>query len=186
MITLAGAWTSSVQQQCYRHLLDALSYPGRVQRLDPALTGVHAAVAVLASLCDGGSTLADPHAQLSAQDLGLLAAVSTDPAQAAFVVLDGRRAPADLPRPQTGTLEEPELGATLIIIVDQLGAGPLTLRASGPGIPDQRTLSISGLHADWLQRRAAWIDYPLGVDVVLADAQTIAALPRTTTLTWES
>src|SRR5690606_21616063 len=107
----------------YRHLLDALSYPGRIQRLDPALTGVHAAVAVLASLCDGGSTLADPHAQLSAQELGLLAAVSADAAHAAFVVVDGRRTPTDIPRPQTGTLEEPEQGATVIIVVESVGVG---------------------------------------------------------------
>jgi len=186
MITLESTWTSAGQQRHFRDLLTALSFPGRIVPLPAEDRSESAHVSMVACLADAGSTLADPHALLSSRTWGLVAATPTAVDRAAFILLDGRR-PADATlQPQRGTLEEPEGGATLIISVESLGAGPLHLRARGPGIATEHTWSVAGLDPRWLVQRAAWIDYPRGVDVILCDAQRIVAIPRTTILTWES
>ena len=57
----------------------------------------------------------------------------------------------------------------------------VALQLQGPGVPGTRVLAVSGLHPDWLARRAAWVGaYPMGVDIVLAAPDAMAALPRTT------
>jgi len=65
-------------------------------------------------------------------------------------------------------------------MLDSLTDGtPLTL--TGPGIAAQAGLSPSGLAPAWLDARARWCaDFPMGVDLVLADQTRLAVLPRTT------
>jgi alpha-D-ribose 1-methylphosphonate 5-triphosphate synthase subunit PhnH len=98
---------------------------------------------------------------------------------ARYVAVDGHRAP-DF-QPELGSLESPEFGATLLIGVNSLGDGELSLELVGPGIDGQRNIRLAGLHPDWLTRRADWVgSFPLGVDLLLSDAHRIVALPRTT------
>jgi alpha-D-ribose 1-methylphosphonate 5-triphosphate synthase subunit PhnH len=94
-------------------------------------------------------------------------------------VADGHRAP-DF-QPMLGSLESPEFGATVLVKIDCVGEGALTLELAGPGVDGRRTLCLAGLHPDWLTRRADWVGgFPLGVDLLLSDATRIVALPRTT------
>ena len=138
--------------------------------------------AALATLMDGETTLADPHAQLTAADWPLLQARHSAPETARYVLADGRRTPDFAPC--LGSLESPELGATLLIEVDRVDDGPLRLDLAGPGVAGTRTMRIAGLHAAWLEQRATWnAGFPMGVDVVLADAARLVALPRTTRIT---
>lgn len=172
-------WQADVQQRVFRELVEAFSRPGEVRDLTPWLDGATAQRAVLATLMDGETTLADPHARLGAADWPLLQARRGTAEDARYVVADGRRAPGF--EPALGTLESPESGATLLIEVAAVGSGPLALELAGPGIAGRRELRLDGLHPDWLLRRADWTaGFPLGVDLLLADATRIVALPRTT------
>ena len=81
---------------------------------------------------------------------------------------------------QTGTLEDPHLGATLLVECDSLQEGDeLILR--GPGIPHAHTIA-SPLNSDWVEVRALMNEeFPLGFDMLLIDADAnCMALPRTT------
>ena len=172
-------WQADVQQRVFRHLVESFSRPGEVQDLNHCMEADNAQLAVLASLMDGETTLADPHAQIAAAHWPLLQArkVATDFAR--YITADGQR-PPDF-QPALGSLESPEFGATVLIKVYALDQGPLTMQLSGPGIPGQRELRVQGLHVEWLRQRADWVaGFPLGVDIVLCDATRIAALPRTT------
>ena len=177
-------WQADIQQRVFRELVEAFARPGEVRDLTPWLDGATAQRAVLATLMDGETTLADPHARLAAADWPLLQARLGTAEDARYVVADGRRAPGF--EPALGTLESPESGATLLIDVNAVGSGPLALELAGPGIEGQgvagrRELRLDGLHPDWLLRRADWTaGFPLGVDLLLADATRIVALPRTT------
>lgn len=172
-------WQADVQQRVFRELAEAFSRPGEVRDLTRWLAGGPAQRAVLATLMDGETTLADPHGRIPAADWPLLQARRDTMESARHVVADGRRAP-DF-QPALGTLESPESGATLLIEVAAVGSGPLALELAGPGIAGRRELRLDGLHPDWLLRRADWTaGFPLGVDLLLADATRIVALPRTT------
>lgn len=172
-------WHPAQQQRLFRSLLDAYSYPGRIQtcplQAEPWL-------ALLSALLDGQTTLSDPQDMLEGSCWTKLEAQRVPYELAAFIVLDGSRAPEMVPN--LGTLEEPEHGATLLLRVAALhedSVGALRLQLSGPGIRQPVTIRVDGLHADWISARNDWVSsFPLGVELVLCDAQRFVALPRTT------
>lgn len=172
-------WQADIQQRVFRELVEAFSRPGDIRDLGPCVDGAAAQRAVLATLMDGEMTLADPHGQIAAADWPLLQATPGATESTRYVAVDGRRAP-DF-QPMLGSLESPEFGATVLVEIDCVGEGALSLELSGPGVDGQRTLCLAGLHPDWLARRADWVGgFPLGVDLLLSDATHLVALPRTT------
>lgn len=174
-------WQATVQQRVFRELIKTFSRPGEVCDLVCWIGGSTAQRAILATLMDGETTLADPGGQIAAADWPLLQARPGTPETARYIVADGRRAP-DF-QPALGSLESPEFGATLLLEVAAVGSGSLSLELAGPGIDGRRELRLDGLHADWLARRTDWTaGFPLGVDILLFDAYRIVALPRTTAI----
>ena len=94
---------------------------------------------------------------------------------AAFAVADTL---PDLTDFAAGTDLAPELSATLLVQVANLGAGA-ALRLSGPGLRVPEVLYAEGLPADFVARWAAnHALYPRGVDLLLCCGPRIAALPR--------
>lgn len=174
-------WQPTAQQATFRAVLDGFARPGTVVPLGDAHASAH--VVLLAALLDESVTLADPHALLSPDHRRVIAAPDAPPAQARFVLLDGREPAAPALQPALGSLASPELGATLVLLVNGLSTAPgLTLH--GPGIDGTRSLQAAGLHPSWLTRRATWVNaFPLGVDLVLAAPRAVAALPRSTRIT---
>jgi len=180
-MTMAAAdiWHPAHQQQLFRRLLDAFSYPGRIQtcplQAEPWL-------ALLSALLDGQAALSDPQDMLEQSCWPKLEAQRVPYDLAAFILLDGSRAPDRMP--SLGTLEAPEGGATLLLRVAALYeeyAGTLPLSLSGPGIRQPLAIGVDGLHQDWIVARNDWVSsFPLGVELVLCDAQRFVALPRTT------
>lgn len=179
-------WTPDSQQQAFRAVLDGFARPGTlVPAQQPG-----AVLMFLSAVLDESVSLADPSGLLGADVRRLLLAPTAPEAQARFVLLDGRK-PAEAGfQPALGTLESPELGATLVLSVDALSdtmsgepsaADAVVLQLQGPGVPGTRVLAVTGLHPDWLARRTAWVAaYPLGVDIVLAAPDALVGLPRTT------
>jgi len=171
-------------QSCFRAVLEAMSRPGRVQRLasalaPPALLDA-ATAAVLLTLVDAETPLW-LNAGVEAEEWVRFhcgCPVAATPAEAAFVLATAT--PPDLASLPQGTDEEPEAGATLIWQVAALEAGE-GWRLSGPGIEREHRLRVGGapegFRAAWAARRGG---YPRGVDVILCAGQSIAALPRTT------
>jgi alpha-D-ribose 1-methylphosphonate 5-triphosphate synthase subunit PhnH len=101
-----------------------------------------------------------------------------DPRQAAFGLIAD---PPQMPQFESfcqGSMEYPDRAATLVLQIERLSNdGGLCL--SGPGIRGSRTLSAAPLPADFAARmRANRALFPRGVDIVLASATKLAALPR--------
>ncbi|WP_439548566.1 phosphonate C-P lyase system protein PhnH [Falsiroseomonas sp.] len=166
-------------QAAFRAVLEAMSRPGRIQRLPvpPELPpGIGpAAAAVLLALADADTPIrlaagADAQAWIRFHT-GARAAAAPD---AAFV-LDPVAGLLDL---DPGTEEEPERGATLILEVESLAEGS-GWRLSGPGIQTTHRLAVAGAPdgflAEWAANRAR---FPRGVDVILCAGDRVAALPR--------
>lgn len=173
-----SAWNPLTQQQVFRQLLHAFSYPGTVATL--AAVPDNAFIGVLAALLDSSVTLADPDQLVAPALLPALEVRSSAPELANFVVAGGGKAPGFTPA--LGTLESPELGATLILKVERIGEGDI-LHVSGPGCEGETGLPVRGLAAAWLDARSAWnAGFPMGVDLILVDECRIAALPRTTVI----
>ncbi len=179
MLELTSIWKPEVQQQNYRALLEAVSRPGTVQPVRFSAHDTDAVTAILATLLDGEVSLCDLDQQIDEDSWPLLQAVPRNADQADYVVCDGSKPPAF--QPKLGSLASPEHSATLLLSVGSLTSDSATIRLQGPGIKEHKACSIAGLCNSWLAARADWVDaFPLGVDMLLIDRDSVLALPRST------
>ncbi len=178
VLDLPRLWRPETHQALFRRILDVAARPGQIADLGDLLDGRPAALAALATFCDNTQTLADLTGTLSATDLAFLDVSKAAAEQAGFILAAGTGTPGFTPR--LGTLDTPEDGATVVVIVDSLTDGA-ALTLTGPGIKGTVTISPKGLADGWLTARARWCaDFPMGMDLVLADATRLVVLPRTT------
>jgi alpha-D-ribose 1-methylphosphonate 5-triphosphate synthase subunit PhnH len=174
-------------QSTFRTLMDAMARPGTVRGLAgiaaPAPLSPVAAAIALTLLdyetpfwLDAPLAAAPEVARWIAFHTG--AARTADPARAAFAFVADTAAAPPFETFALGSQEYPDRSTTLVLQVEHLSEGEgLTLR--GPGIAGSRRLAASPLPAAFLDR---WSEnralFPRGVDLVLATADAVAALPR--------
>ena len=184
-------------QRAFRAVLDALAHPTRFFPLagpadPPAALGPGLAAVALTLLDEDcavwlGGTLADDAEVRDWLSFHTGARRANAAAEADFVIAD----PAALPPLASlalGTDEAPHLSATVVLDVrgrtGHSTTGPARFRAGGPGIDGTATLdapwAADGFSAEW-HRNAGM--FPRGVDLLLVNDDTVAALPRTTRLT---
>jgi alpha-D-ribose 1-methylphosphonate 5-triphosphate synthase subunit PhnH len=174
-------------QAVFRTTLDAMARPGLIQELQ-ADSGVPAGLsAAMTALL---LTLADVDAPVWLPgELGDEAArflrfhcsspIAANPGDAVFIAVPAGRAVPKFADCRPGDPAYPDQSATLIIEVESFERG-LPLRLTGPGIRDERRLSVQGLPDDFLpQWQANHQRFPLGVDVLLTQGRRVCGLPRT-------
>jgi len=169
-------------QASFRAVLDAMSRPGTLHAVGGGLTPPApldpATAAVLLTLVDGETALAmdgafAPAAPWIAFHCGT--APDAPAATAEFVLAAALPVLAGLP---SGTDEEPESSATIILQVPALGRGR-EYAIAGPGLARPARFPAEGLPADFVARWAAnHALYPRGIDLILCAGTTLAALPR--------
>jgi len=173
-------------QHCFRHLLEAMSRPGRIAAIDalatPPLGLAPAAAALALTLADidapvwlgGSAAAAAPWIRFHTG-----AAVVSEPRAALFAFADTGSVP-DLRLLDAGTDEYPDRSTTLVVEVAHLAAdGPIVLR--GPGIENVHRVAIDGPDAAFWARRAGMHElFPRGVDMIFTCGSRALGLPRTT------
>jgi alpha-D-ribose 1-methylphosphonate 5-triphosphate synthase subunit PhnH len=187
---LAPAFADPVRgsQAVFRSVMDAMARPGTIVETGGLAQAPHplglAAAAVALTLIDYETPVwLDPALAQSGEVAAWLrfhtgARLADDPGRAAFgFIADPLRMPR-LEAFSQGSMEYPDRAATLVLQVERLSDdGGFCL--SGPGVRGSRSLSASPLPADFAARmRANRALFPRGVDIVLACATTLAALPR--------
>ena len=176
-------------QDTFRHVLTALSRPGRIETLSRLPEGptdlCPAAAAVALTLFDFDTPVwLDGSAGSESSELFLRfhcgCPVVETPVAAAFAIIGN---PSAMPRLNTfraGDPLYPDRSATVIVQIGALEGGP-AIALRGPGIEDSHTISPKGLPAwfwrDWAVNGTL---YPQGVDMLLAAGDAVLGLPRTT------
>lgn len=173
-------------QGVFRHVLDALSRPGRLFTLSAhagaGSVGPAMAQVLLALTDDDTSVWWQKPDTATAQWLCFHtgAPVADNPAAAAFAV---SCCTADLPaltKFAVGTADAPEHSTTVLIEVPSFETGP-GVEWRGPGIADVQLVRIAGLpDGFWMQWQANHAAFPQGVDIVFTCANKVLGLPRTT------
>ncbi len=177
-------------QRCFRAVMAAMAEPARAVALPephicpPAPLGPVMAAVALALLDFETPFWLDPPLAAAPAVADFLrfhtgAPQVADPGAAMFALIADGAALPELPVFAQGAPDDPQDGATLIVAVAALHAGPLTL--AGPGIPGVRGFGAAGLPADLARRLAEnAAGFPLGVDLILCGPAHLAGLPRTT------
>lgn len=181
-------------QQCFRHLMDASAHPGTLYSvgLNPAapatLSPVTASIAL--TLCDVDCTLwlcerTEGENRESATWLqfqtGCNVTKTRRKADFAFVQLTetGADALAYIDEFSIGTADYPDQSATIVVTVDSLTGGSQPLTLSGPGIDGKQSfspLSFTEELADLLIANHS--RFPLGLDFIFCDSQSLVFIPR--------
>lgn len=170
---LPAIWQADTQQRAFRQIMNSFSRPGVVETLE-----TEAMLLTLATLLDGATSFADLDGLVSEHDLARLEATAVKVEQARFVLTHGEVAPAF--QPSFGTLESPDMGATIMLKVQEIGHGN-KLKLSGPGVDGICEVTVEGLHPAWIAAHQDWNSaFPLGVDFLLVAGHQVMALPRTT------
>ena len=172
-------------QRAFRRILKAMSEPGVMVSL-PLAQGwgalSPAATAVLLTLVDQESPLwIEPQVDNEILRSNLrfhTGAPLSESRDAPFALSHA----ASSPRPAdfaAGDNLAPEKSTTLIIEVPSLNGG-LTLRLSGPGLRESRTIApqLPESVLDYLRNRPH--PFPQGVDLIFTCGEAMMALPRTT------
>ncbi len=176
-------------QRAFRAVLDAIAHPGRIVAIAgpaEAPTPVFRATAAI------GLTLFDFETPLwldAASDVPAVrewlkfhtgAPMTAAPGDASFALISR---PEDMPPLASfalGSDAYPDRSATVVLQVRGFERGQ-ALALSGPGIDGGATLRVDGLPrsfvAQWRENHAR---FPLGVDVMLAAGDRLAAVPRST------
>ena len=174
----------------FRHLLDGMARPGTIHGMDgpeappPLASGLWAVALTLIDM--ETSVWLDPAADNAAVRSALAfhcgCPIVDDPAMAAFALIATPKTMLPLDAFNQGVPDYPDQSTTLLLQVDRLDtAGPLELR--GPGIEETARLGIDGLpDGFWNEVAANHRRYPLGVDMIFATGDAIAALPRSTAI----
>jgi len=188
---LAGGFADPVfnAQAVFRAVLEAMARPGTLCRVEalvaPPAPLNPAAGAVLCALADADTPLWLDTGIAEASAVGRWlrfhtgAPLTEDPASAAFAVIGDAEALPDFASFAQGTAEYPDRSCTLVLQVRDIRAEPGSFVLTGPGIDGSAPIAVEGLPADFAAR---WAEnrrrFPLGVDVVLAAPDCVAALPR--------
>jgi len=176
-------------QKCFRNVLAAMSYPGRLQDMRGLLSiapdPLHPATAALClTLFDldtpvwlGRSVDTPDVRQFLSFHCGC--PVTAHPGEAAFAVLSLAEATTAMEAFHVGTPEYPDRAATLLIQATSLVGGP-AVEIAGPGIPGSQSIEAKDVAPEfWTRRGAINALFPTGLDMILTDAWRIAGLPRT-------
>lgn len=178
-------------QACFRAIMNAMARPGSrqsvpVQNLMPPepLTPVAAAIALTLFDYDTPVWLDRPLAASEAVT-GFLrfhtsAPIVAEPVEAAFALISDPVHMIPLASFNQGSAEYPDTSTTVILTGQTLAGGSaVTLR--GPGIKDTATLATGPLPPVFYEQVVANTKlFPRGVDLVLAGARDVMALPRST------
>lgn len=190
-------------QKHYRSLLDSVSRPGKINRLQPVHidppAGLNAASALIAfALMDSDSTF-ETVSMNRGEDAYLAAntnARRTEIERANFIFAQAWESPEFLDDADCGTLLYPDMAATLVLQLTNASAEPLSggfkLTITGPGVDGMSTMFVSGINPDLLlaiQARNA--EFPLGLDTILTFVDSegvpcVVGLPRTARVKWEA
>ena len=202
---VAARLTPAESQVVFRRLLDALARPGRIAWLPADVARrVPPVLVPLLALCDLEVTCCVVQESETPVDWSQVVSATTAARmvpmhQAAWVAALGPLDGGHVLRLQRGTALAPELGTRLVQACRQLhmgegeqpwsstdpDAGHVTVELRGPGIPEQRRVTVTGVGVDYFDAlNATNAAFPAGVDMwLVAESGALIGLPRTTKVT---
>jgi alpha-D-ribose 1-methylphosphonate 5-triphosphate synthase subunit PhnH len=179
-------------QTVFRAVLEAMSRPGTIQAIGAKVTSPQplspAMAAVALTLCDQGTPVWLDAALCATPDVAAWlrfhcgTKIVEDAGAASFAFAADPRTLAAFDNFNLGSADYPDRSTTLVLRIDSFATGRV-LTLEGPGIKSRQVLRADPLPDNFAER--LWQNrelFPRGIDLVLASADEIAALPRSVRL----
>ncbi|MDJ0599028.1 MAG: phosphonate C-P lyase system protein PhnH [Crocosphaera sp.] len=187
MLKVNSIWQPQTQQKIFRKLLHCFSFPGEVVSLKEHIGSDSILLAILSTILDQSVSWSDDDNLVAQSDRLLLQSPLETAKNAQYIVKNAINPPLENFEISLGDLSNPEKGATLILVGKAIGKGDFKLHLTGPGIANSNIVFLQGFNPDWFTLRNQWNrNFPLGVDLILLDAEQLLALPRTTVISFSS
>jgi alpha-D-ribose 1-methylphosphonate 5-triphosphate synthase subunit PhnH len=183
-------------QAAFRAILEATSRPGTVcavgaEVASPPAPLSPAVAAIALTLCDQDTPVWLDATLCASPDVAAWlrfhcgARIVDDPSAASFAFAADIRGLPAFDRFNLGSADYPDCSTTIALCVDSFQFGP-QLMLRGPGIKGRQAFRADPLPDDIIERLTAnRALFPRGVDLILASANEIAALPRSVRLVGE-
>lgn len=177
-------------QQVFRKLLSAMSYPGRIEKLDGTITPPYPLYMASGAIC---LTLLDYETPLWS-DLNPDGDAMTwirfhtgcplveEPSKAGFALITKCDKLPPVSQFAAGSAESPELSTTLILQLNGFAAGH-SLKLAGPGIKTATVINLKGPSDNFFQERSECNRFPSGVDIIFTYRNKLSAIPRSIQIT---
>ena len=190
-------------QETFRTLLDCMAHPGTVAQIEPALLAVPTmtspyvmGIALMlldqeVSFCMDGIEDEEAVRQIRIYTM----ARNKNKSMCDYLFTEGSQLES-LEGMKTGTLQFPDLGATVICKVNRLSnesmlsekrRSIIRFQLTGPGIKQETILYVDELNssavAQWKEHNS---EFPLGIDWIFVDESGhVCCVPRSSEWTWE-
>lgn len=183
-----------ITQKTFRVLLQAMSHPGRVYRLEQKpevrsqITDKYNLFPVLQTLLDhevGFCVIGTEKEYLKTTISELTRCPVKDISDADFIIVPDGESNGKILKARRGSLEYPDTGATAIYAVESLydrdNGKPIAL-LKGPGIRNEIAVFIRGLGKnEFSYIKEINSEFPLGIDCIFIDSESrIMCIPRST------
>ncbi len=180
-------------QQAFRKVLEALSFPGKINLVDECPNDMSPLISQTALVC---LTLLDSEVTFHVDEENSLITKTihaytgchmTDASSADFMILplssSNEAILNKLNQAKIGDLVRPHKSATIILEVESLMSG-YKFELKGPGIKETNQLNCTISPSIIKKRNEMNAEYPLGIDMILIDRHgNVVGLPRTTRMT---
>lgn len=176
-------------QQAFRKILDSMSFPGKLNRLDQWMFEMPPLLSQTALVCQ---TLLDSEVtfvvlenpEISKSIHAYTGSHVAEVSEADFLIIPINVAiekiVQQLKKTKTGDLRDPQKSATILYEVESLAHGTC-YELKGPGIKKTETIFTSIPEEVMAIRAEINAEYPLGIDFLFIDQDgNLLALPRTT------
>jgi alpha-D-ribose 1-methylphosphonate 5-triphosphate synthase subunit PhnH len=182
-------------QAAFRAILQATSRPGIVCRIVAEVVSPSplssAAAAIALTLCDQDTPVWLDMLLSTSQDVATWlrfhcgTKIVSDPAAATFAFVANAAALPPFDNFNLGSADYPDRSTTIVLGVNSFCTGP-ELLLEGPGIKTRQSFRADPLPGDFASRLTVNRDlFPRGIDLILASAGEIVALPRSVRLVGE-
>lgn len=176
-----------MRQQTFRHILDAMSFPGKVIEMENSTLNIAGLFPVTSLVCDClldqevcFSVLGENNLLSSIHAYTGSGAVELKKADFIIVQLNGLRRLGELIDAKVGTLINPHNAATVICEIESLVEG-IQYTISGPGVKGRKEINATIPEEFIKVRNSLNQEYPLGIDVIFVDSNNrLCTFPRTT------
>ncbi len=174
-----------ITQQTFRIIMNAMANPGKFYSTETEENNLSTLEKICLTILDHEVSFSFVGEKVKEENINRIIHLTgsryTTVEESDYVIVSGNANKNILLNIKTGTLEEPENGATIIYNIERNEPPQLRLKIFGPGIKELTEIELRGItHEEIELIKKINMNFPLGVDLILCYENGVICIPRST------